>query len=160
MEEKEIWVDIKGYEGLYQISSKKRVRSVKTGRIKKPSIKNQVALSKNGVSKTLGVDKLYNLTFDIKSIVEDLEDEVWKNISELEGFEEFEGYQISNKGRVKITCYNGEKLKSLANHNYGYLQVGISNNGVSKTCFIHRLVALAFIPNNDPINNIQVNLLQ
>ena len=39
----------------------------------------------------------------------------------------------------------------------GYLLIGLCMNGKVKKFRIHRLVAMAFIPNNDPTNKIQVN---
>ena len=64
---KEIWKDIKGYEGLYQISNLGRVKSLKyihTGREKilKPSVDKQgylnICLCKNGVKKWYLVHRL------------------------------------------------------------------------------------------------------
>ena len=64
----EIWKDIEGYEGLYQISSKGRVKSFVFGRQKilKTNARNDyrnVALHKNGKSKTFGVHVLVARAF-------------------------------------------------------------------------------------------------
>jgi hypothetical protein len=37
-------------------------------------------------------------------------------------------------------------MKELPNRN-GYLRVHLSQNGKSKSCFVHRIIALTFIPN-------------
>ena len=74
--------------------------------------------------------------------------EIWKDIKG------YDGYQISNLGRVwniKTQRY----LKGSKNHG-GHQSVYITaNNGKSKREYIHRLVALNFIPN--PNNYTQVN---
>lgn len=66
----EIWKDIEGYEGLYQVSSLgrvRRVKSLKIGKILKPckNLKGYciVVLSKNGKHKTLTIHRLVAQTF-------------------------------------------------------------------------------------------------
>lgn len=99
-------------------------------------------------------------------------EEVWKDIEGFEG-----QYQISNFGRVRSmdryvkngrgyrkTC--GKILKPYLTCN-GYEQVSLGRNGTHKS--IHRLVAIAFIPNprnlpdvnhkdEDKANNVYTNL--
>lgn len=69
---KEIWKDIKGYEGFYQVSNKGNVKSLnyhRTGeeKIRKPKVDRYgyliVALYKNGKCKTLFVHRLVLMTF-------------------------------------------------------------------------------------------------
>ena len=80
--------------------------------------------------------------------------EVWKDIEGYEG-----KYQISNLGNVKSLNYNGRKgvEKNLVPkvNNYGRLWVELFMNGKKKQFLIHRLVAMAFIPN--PNNLPQIN---
>lgn len=79
-----------------------------------------------------------------------MNNEIWKDIEGYEGL-----YEVSNKGRVK-SFHNGEgKIMRLATHTLGYKLVGLSKNGQTKTCRVHRLVAEAFIPNpeNLPVIN-------
>lgn len=83
-------------------------------------------------------------------------DEVWKDIEEYEGL-----YQVSNLGRVKSLFFNhiiGKErvLKPVAKKD-GYLYVNLWINGKTKCHSIHRLVAEAFIPNDDPEHKTQVN---
>ena len=65
----EVWKNIKGYEGLYQVSNKARVKSFQFGRITilKPKIGYrgyyQVCLSKNGRVKYQGLHRLVAKTF-------------------------------------------------------------------------------------------------
>lgn len=73
--------------------------------------------------------------------------EIWKDIKGYEGL-----YHISNLGRVKNA--NGLILSS-ANNGKGYCIVSLYRNGKQKTHRIHRLVAIAFIPN--PNNLPEVN---
>lgn len=79
--------------------------------------------------------------------------EIWKDIKGYEGF-----YQVSNTGKVKsldrTTVYkNGRvcKLKSkllkLNDNSKGYLWVYLSKENVSKSFYIHRLVAVTFLDN-------------
>jgi len=87
--------------------------------------------------------------------------EIWKDIAGYEGY-----YQVSDLGRVRSvdriinrvykgnTKYKGGILKHNLNHK-GYPVVYLSLNSKKKTMSIHRLVALAFIPN--PFNLPEVN---
>lgn len=72
-----------------------------------------------------------------------MENEIWKDIPGYDGY-----YQVSS---------------------YGYYNVELNVNGVAKKILVHRLVALAFIPNinnlpcinhkdENPLNNIMENL--
>ena len=72
--------------------------------------------------------------------------ESWKKIKG------YENYLISDRGRVYN--YKYKKFRKLGNVR-GYHQVDLCKNGVMKTLAIHRLVALAFIPN--PGNKRTVN---
>ena len=74
--------------------------------------------------------------------------EIWKDIKG------YPGYQISNQGRV-WSVKTQRYLKGSIDKN-GYIQVCLTaKNGKSKKEFIHRLVALAFLPN--PTGLPQVN---
>ena len=65
----------------------------------------------------------------------------------------FPNYSVTENGEVLNK--NGLRLKP-SNENNGYLRVSLSNREVShKRFFVHRLVAMAFIPN--PNNLPQVN---
>lgn len=63
----EIWKDIKGYEGIYQISDLGRVLNVKRGTLRKPSQDKdgylQLSLSKNGKREYLKVHRLVAQAF-------------------------------------------------------------------------------------------------
>ena len=79
--------------------------------------------------------------------------QIWKDIPGYEGL-----YEVSNTGRVRSLNYNGTgktKVMKLSTNKLGYKKVGLCKDGKRKVYFIHRLVALAFIPNpnNYPIIN-------
>lgn len=80
--------------------------------------------------------------------------EIWKDIENYEGF-----YQVSNLGRVrslerdvyslngKLAYHTKEKILVPVFNNRGYACVHLYKNGKMKNMLVHRLVALAFIPN-------------
>ena len=74
--------------------------------------------------------------------------EIWKDI---QGYEN--SYQVSNLGNVRDKRRN--KLIKTFKNNKGYLRVGLYSNSKEKKYLIHRLVAIAFVPN--PNNYPHVN---
>lgn len=98
--------------------------------------------------------------------------EIWKSLDGLSynNFE-FEGYEVSNKGRLRsvdrlVIDKNGKAkkvkgvIRRLKKNNRGYILVTVKSKGKECTCLIHRLVAMAFLenPNNLPeVNHIDNN---
>lgn len=87
--------------------------------------------------------------------------EVWKDIKGYEGL-----YQVSNKGRIKgmdrtVSCHSKfkkswkGKIKVPYKNKNGYLLVRLHKKGGARAYSVHRLVAMAFIPN--PKNYPQTN---
>ena len=79
--------------------------------------------------------------------------EVWKDIQGYEGL-----YQVSNFGRVKSLgrfvdnlvrghYWQEERILKTCKRTNGYIGVGLCKDGKAKNFNIHRLVAIAFIPN-------------
>ena len=79
-------------------------------------------------------------------------EELWKDIDGFSGI-----YQISNFGRVRSFHRNKVIYLKGGISKYGYRRVVLVNGECRKYCVIHRLVALAFIPNPD--NKPEVNHL-
>ena len=77
-------------------------------------------------------------------------EEIWCPIKGFEG-----QYQVSDQGRVKSLKFDKERILKTGITTDGYLIVGLCKNGEHKWYSVHRLVALAFIPNPD--NLPQVN---
>ena len=71
--------------------------------------------------------------------------EEWKDIPR------FDGFQVSNNGRVRNK--RGKILKGSINNN-GYQMVHLRTKDKNKLCTVHRLVAEAFIPNPDNLPQI------
>jgi hypothetical protein len=96
-----------------------------------------------------------------------MQTEIWKPISGYNGY-----YEVSNLGRVRsitrkiertdpnditkkrLFTYKG-KLVPFWLTKKGYCRLTICINGICKKYLVHRLVADAFIPNNE--NKLQVN---
>ena len=67
--------------------------------------------------------------------------EIWRPVKDYEDL-----YEVSNLGRVRIKK-SGRIRKTVFNKNTGYEMVMIIKNKKYKNCYLHRLVAEAFIPN-------------
>ena len=65
--------------------------------------------------------------------------ESWKSV------DEYPNYEVSTLGRVR----RGEKMLKAHLNNWGYYDVYLSLNNAPHKFKVHRLVALAFIPNPD-----------
>jgi len=74
--------------------------------------------------------------------------EIWKIV------EDFKGYEVSNMGNLRI-IHNKKKTIQLNKNNYGYIRKTMYNH-ITKKCkrvSVHRIVAKAFISNNDSSKN-------
>lgn len=72
-------------------------------------------------------------------------EEIWKDIEGYEGL-----YQVSNLGNVRSLDWGRRGFARnlyLKKHNRGYRHVELAKNGSKKSFTVHRLVAIAFLPN-------------
>ena len=76
--------------------------------------------------------------------------EIWVNIENYNG-----KYQVSNYGNVRKLEKNKIRYLFLRKDSGGYLQVAICYNKKKTFYLVHRLVAIAFIPN--PYNHKKIN---
>lgn len=90
--------------------------------------------------------------------------EEWKSVKGFNGIYEVsdwgnvrtkEHYAISGKGG-KVHFYPS-KIKAQQKTKSGYMVVGLMCGSKAKPVRVHQLVAMAFIPNNDPTNKTQIN---
>ena len=83
--------------------------------------------------------------------------EIWKT-AVYDG-EIYEGlYKVSNLGKILSLNYKNTGrpgLKNPSDNGDGYLRVGLSKNGKTKKCLVHRLIAETFLdnPENKPCIN-------
>lgn len=98
--------------------------------------------------------------------LENLPGEEWRDIPKYKG-----RYQASNKGRIKRLKRIIKTKNQYSNYEkiieeiivspklniWGYLSVGLLDKSGRHTEMVHRLVAFAFIVNDDPIHKTQVN---
>src|SRR5258706_11172958 len=68
--------------------------------------------------------------------------EVWKDIPG------YPGYQASDLGNIRyLLRWKRPRVLTPGTHTGGYLKVGVTLEGKTRTILAHRLIALAFIPN-------------
>lgn len=75
--------------------------------------------------------------------------EIWKNLAN------YENYEVSDKGNVRSKV--NKRILKPSDNGLGYLRVHLYKHNKGKLCYVHRLVAEAFLdnPNNLPeVNHI------
>lgn len=77
--------------------------------------------------------------------------EVWRPVVGFEGY-----YMVSNLGRIKSLHKRYEGLiLTPYDEGHGYRMVDLYKDNIKQKCRVHRLVAMAFIPN--PLNKREVD---
>ena len=95
-------------------------------------------------------------------------EEIWKSIGVYQGVDFTGCYEVSNKGRMRvldrIIKYKSGKERTIKGHiskqrkdEKGRMRITLKMNGEVRFAKVHRLVALAFVPNPDPEHRTQVN---
>ena len=74
----------------------------------------------------------------------ELANERWKDIDGYDG-----AYQVSDLGRVRSHKSGEWKVMRPRKDRFGYLSIGLRKDGKQKCFYVHRLVANAFITNDD-----------
>ena len=74
----------------------------------------------------------------------ELAQERWRDVEGYDGM-----YQVSDLGRVRSLKFGKVRLLRARKNNSGYLRVSLYKYNKEKHFFVHRLVADAFIPNDD-----------
>lgn len=78
--------------------------------------------------------------------------EIWKDITGFVGL-----YKVSSLGNVQSLNYNRtgniKQLKPMPNKK-GYLQVLLCNGKIRRRVFVHRIVAIEFIPNDKQLSEV------
>lgn len=97
---------------------------------------------------TCGIIKIYYKKEGIYTMTE-----TWKSLKDI--VECGEHYEISNKGKVRSVRFDRLLTISMPSSDKKYPRVFFSSKGKRKTYSVHRLLALAFIPNPD--NKPEVN---
>jgi len=133
----EVWKEIKGYEGLYSVSSLGNVKSIKRDIILKSCIANcyqHINLCKNGKSTTFNIHRLVAITFldllDKSHVVDHIDDNKLNNcienlrfVSQREnvrkgfarkwGNDSAFGVKKHNNGKWRAICRYGKKIKHI-----------------------------------------------
>lgn len=73
-------------------------------------------------------------------------DEIWKSIPDTNG-----AYSVSNFGRVRSNRSKTQKILKDWKHTSGYRRIALGRNNYK---YIHRLVAICFVPNPDALPDV------
>ncbi len=136
-----------GYKNEYIITEQGFIIDTANNSLLQPNKNQQYKLiTKQGKSVYRAIKPLYRQAFDREyaiDTIKDLQGEEWKQIDSKGK------YYISTYGRVK--SYQGRQARILKpyTNQCGYLRVDIQTDH-RQTYLVHKLVALAFIPNDNP----------
>ena len=141
-----------GYDRRYIIYENGTIFDIEASQYIEESREHKVKLKdSDGKKRCVTLKKLYRKVFDKEYCIDNIENyrlEEWKPIEETKG-----KYLISNYGRLKSYCrYRAIIVKPYSNQ-YGYYRADIRRNGKRITALIHRLVANAFVINDNPKDN-------
>ena len=81
-------------------------------------------------------------------MIDNFNNEQWRDVEGYDGM-----YQVSDFGRVRSRKRGEWRVMRASKNNSGYLIVCLSKDGNQNTALVHRLVAQAFIENDNLFNN-------
>lgn len=141
-----------GYDKRYLIYENGAIFDIEVNQYVEISREHKVKLKdKDGKNGYVTLKKLYRKVFDKEYCIDNIENyllEEWKPIAETEG-----KYLISNYGRLKSYCRYSAIIVNPYSNQYGYYRADIRKSGKRVTALIHRLVANAFVVNDNPKEN-------
>lgn len=140
-----------GYCENYYLTEDGKIYNSNTNKFREADKSKRFALkTKDGKVKKVSLKVLYKMVYGKNYCIDeiaDLSEEKWREIENTDGM-----YFVSNKGRIK--SYKGYKtiiMKSNKNKN-GYHRLEIVQGGERVMKFVHRLVALSFLPRPDSMD--------
>ena len=140
---KEIWKEILGYEGLYEVSNLGRVRNMRTGRILKPGPDKDgyllVGLYKSGVRTTNKIHRLVGQAFlpnpqNLPQINHKDEDETNNAVSNLEWCDNKYNNNYSHAKPILQYDKTGNFIREWPSARKIEEETGIYNPNISKCC--------------------------
>lgn len=152
----EVWRDIKGFEGLYQVSNLGRVKSLKCGKEKilKPGKTTcgylQVILSKDGKTKAYKVHRLVANTFipnpnNLETVNHINEDKTDNRVENLEWMNYKDNKRYSSAVAVNQYTLDGKFIRTWDCMNEIHIQLGFSQGGIWFCCQGKRKSSHGFI---------------
>lgn len=137
--------DLKDYEGKYKINREGKIWSIRQKKELELSIDKghkRIGLMTNGKQKKYRIDELLEIQYGnkINEYIHHID------LTNFEDLKDFEGlYKINRNGDIWSCIYN--KLMTPKINESGYLTLSLVNNGSKYKRFIHRLLAIQYIPN-------------
>lgn len=132
------------FEEYYYLLEDGRIYNAKTKHYLEEQQRSFILKKKDGSRARISLKRLYRLVYNKEFCIdkiENLQDEVWKEIKETDGV-----YYISNRGRIKsYHGYNAIILKPYTCNNSSYATVDIIVNGQRCSAKVHRFVAFYFL---------------
>ena len=138
-----------GFSDKYVLCSNGRIVGATAAKI--PVIENGhtvVLEDSKGKKQRITLKNLYRKAFGKEYCIdntENLPNEVWKEVEGTKG-----RYFVSNCGRLKSYCKYSARIMKPNRNQYGYARIDIWKSGKRETVLIHRLVAQAFVENDNP----------
>ena len=140
-----------GYKECYYLTEDGMVYNSDTNKYREADKEKRFSLQTiDGKCKKISLKVLYRMVYGknyCNDEIGDLRGEKWIEIENTDGM-----YYVSNKGRIKsLKGYNAIVLKANKTKS-GYCRLEIVQNGERVAKFVHRLVAVAFLPIPDSID--------